>query len=172
MENPSWTQVLAYEEALGYAIGPEVRDKDGISAALAAAAMAAALRQEGRSLLDALDALHLRHGAHVTENFSVRDEAPGGARRRAAIVSRLTSDPPSELAGYELRGVDSPAADVLRLDLGDSLRVIVRPSGTEPKLKCYCEAIEPVEHSVDAARERARRRLSRVRESLSELLVS
>ncbi|MDH3227796.1 MAG: phospho-sugar mutase [Thermoleophilia bacterium] len=172
MENPSLTQVLAYEEALGYAVGPEVRDKDGISAALVAATMAAALHQEGRSLLDALDALHLRHGAHVTENFSVPDDAPGGAERCDTIVSRLVDDPPSELAGHELRRADLPAADVLRLDLGDSLRVAVRSSGTEPKLKCYCEAIEPVEGGVVAARQRARERLSRVREALSKLIVS
>jgi phosphomannomutase len=172
MENPSWTQVLAYEEALGYAIGAEVRDKDGISAALVAATMAAELHAAGRSLLDALDDLHRRHGAHVTENFSVRDDAPGGAERRDAIVSRFVDDPPSELAGHFLRGVDRPAPDVLRLDFGDSLRVVVRPSGTEPKLKCYCEAIEVVEDDVEVARDRARERLSRVRESLSELLVS
>ena len=90
MEHPELVQVLAYEEAIGYAIGPEVRDKDGLSAARGGGVDGrGGRRARGRTLLDELDDLHRRHGAHVTDNFSLRDEAPGGAARRAALVERL-----------------------------------------------------------------------------------
>ena len=87
MEHPELVQVLAYEEALGYAIGPEVRDKDGLSAALAVASMAAAqARPRAGRCSTRSTPCTARHGAHVTDNFSLRDEAPGGAARRAALV--------------------------------------------------------------------------------------
>jgi phosphomannomutase len=173
MEHPEWTQVLAYEEANGYAIGPEVRDKVGLSAALAVASMAAAGRARGRTLLDALDDLHRRHGAHVTDNFSLRDEAPGGAERRAVLVGRLIASPPERVGEERVSGVRTLASDVLRIDLAGGLRVIVRPSGTEPKLKCYCEAVEPAAGGdVEGARARARERLARVREGLGALLLA
>jgi phosphomannomutase len=173
MEDPGSVQVLAYEEAIGYAIGPDVRDKDGISAALAVASMAAAARAAGRTILDELDDLHRRHGAHVTDNFSLRDEAPGGAARRAALVERLIADPPARVGALATTGVRALAPDVLRIDLEAGVRVIVRPSGTEPKLKCYCEAVEPVpDGDVAAARERARARLADVRAGLTASLLS
>jgi phosphomannomutase len=173
MEHPELVQVLAYEEAIGYAIGPEVRDKDGLSAAVAVASMAAASRAQGRTLLDDLDDLHRRHGAHVTDNFSLRDEAPGGAARRAALVQRLVASPPERIGPERATGVRSPAPDVLRIELGDRMRVVVRPSGTEPKLKCYCEAVEPVaDGDVEEARRRARARLAAVHEGLAALLLS
>ncbi len=173
MENPEWVQVLAYEEAIGYAIGAEVRDKDGLSAAVAVAAMTSAAKAEGRTLLDNLDDLHRRHGAHVTDNFSLRDEAPGGAERRGALVGRLIASPPARVGSYEATRIQAVAADVLRIDLTDDVRVIVRPSGTEPKLKCYCEAVEPSpDGDVVAARDRARVRLADVRAGLNTLLLS
>ena len=172
MEHPELRQVLAYEEALGYAIGADVRDKDGISAALAVACMADLAAAGGGDLLALRDDLHARHGAHVTENFSVKDETPGGAERRDAAVARLIADPPDPLAGHALRGSDRPADDVLRLDYGDGLRVVVRPSGTEPKLKCYCEAVEPAGADPADARARARTRLADVRGALEALVVS
>ncbi len=173
MEDPSLVQVLAYEEAIGYAIGPEVRDKDGISGAVAVASMASAARAAGRTLLDDLDELHRRHGAHVTDNFSLRDEAPGGGARRAALVERLIAAPPSEVGSHATTAVRALAADVLRIDLDGGVRVIVRPSGTEPKLKCYCEAVEPATGGdVEGARARARERLADVHAGLAELLLS
>ena len=172
MEHPELVQVLAYEEALGYAIGPEVRDKDGLSAAVAVASMATASRARGRTLLDELDDLHRRHGAHVIDNFSLRDEAPGGAARRAALVERLVAAPPGRIGGERAIGVRSLAPDVLRIDLEDGIRVVVRPSGTEPKLKCYCEAVEAVRGDLEGARRRARARLAGVREGLAALLLS
>jgi phosphomannomutase len=173
MEDPGLTQVLAYEEAIGYAIGPEVRDKDGLSAAVAVAAMASRFAADGRTLLDGLDDLHRRHGAHVTDNFSLRDDAPEGAARRAALVGRLSAAPPTAVGGLGVRAARSLAADVLRLDLEGGVRVVVRPSGTEPKLKCYCEAVEPVGGGdVEGARARAAGRLAAVRSGLSELLLA
>lgn len=173
MERPELTQVLAYEEALGYAIGADVRDKDGLSAALAVASMAAARAARGQTLLDALDELHRRHGAHVVDNFSLRDEAPGGGARRAALVERLAAAPPRSLGGEPVAAARALAPDVLRLELAGGGRVAVRPSGTEPKLKCYCEAVEPVgADGPEAARARARARLAAVREGLGELLVA
>ncbi len=173
MEDPSSVQVLAYEEAIGYAIGPEVRDKDGISAALAVASMASAAHSAGRTLLDDLDDLHRLHGAHVTDNFSLRDEGPGGSERRAALVERLIAAPPGHVGSLATTAVRALAADVLRIDLEAGVRVIVRPSGTEPKLKCYCEAVEPVpDGDVVAARARARARLADVRAGLTASLLS
>ena len=171
MEHPEWTQVMAYEEAIGYAIGADVRDKDGLSAALAVAAMASAEHARGRTLLDALDSLHVRHGAHVTQNFSLRYEGSDWRRRRGDALSRLTATPPDELAGNPILDIRRLAADVLRIDL-QALRVIVRPSGTEPKLKCYCEATEDVSgRDLAAARSHAADRLRSVREALTALLV-
>jgi phosphomannomutase len=171
--HPELTQVLAYEEALGYAIGADVRDKDGLTAALATASMAAAEAARGRTLLDALDDLHRRHGAHVVDNFSLRDESPGGGARRAALVGRLAADPPASLGGRRVTAAAALAPDVLRLELAGGDRVAVRPSGTEPKLKCYCEAVEPVRGGgVEGARERARARLAAVRAGLAELLAA
>jgi phosphomannomutase len=173
MAHPEWTQVLAYEEAIGYAVGPEVRDKDGISAAVAVASMASWAAARGLTLPGMLDALHERHGAHVTDNFSLRDEAPGGAARRAALVGRLTAAPPERVGEEAVTAVASLASDVLRIDLAGGTRVVVRPSGTEPKLKCYCEAVEPVAgDGVAAARERARARLAGVRAGLEALLLA
>ena len=173
LEHPELTQVLAYEEALGYAIGADVRDKDGLTAALATASMAAAAAARGRTLLDALDDLHRRHGAHVVDNFSLRDEAPGADARRAALVGRLAAGPPAGLGGRRVTAAAAPAPDVLRIELEGGDRVAVRPSGTEPKLKCYCEAVEPVRGGdVEAARDRARARLAAVREALAELVAA
>ncbi len=173
MERPDLVQVLAYEEALGYAIGPDVRDKDGLTAALAVASMAAAEAARRRTLCDALDRLHERHGAHVVDNFSLRDDAPGGGARRAALVERLAADPPARLGPERMTAARALAPDVLRLDLTGGVRVCVRPSGTEPKLKCYCEAVEPVRAGdVAGARARARARLAGVRAGLGELLLA
>ena len=172
MEHPEWTQVLAYEEAIGYAVGPDVRDKDGISAAVAVASMTSWAAARGLTLPDVLDALHTRHGAHVTDNFSLRDEAPGGTERRAALVGRLTASPPGRVGEERVTAVATLASDVLRIDLDDGVRVIVRPSGTEPKLKCYCEAVEAVgADGLAAARERATARLAGVRAGLERLLL-
>lgn len=171
LQHPELRQVLAYEEAIGYAIGADVRDKDGLSAAVAVASMACWEQAAGRTLLDALDALHVRHGAHVTENFSLRYEGVGWRERRDDALAAFVAAPPERVGDVEVREVGHLAPDVLRIDLAGGLRVVVRPSGTEPKLKCYCEAIEPVvADGLHEARARARARLGATRAALMRLL--
>jgi phosphomannomutase len=171
LAHPELHQVLAYEEAIGYAIGADVHDKDGLSGALAVASMVAWEKARGRTLLDALDALHIRHGAHITENFSLRYEGPGWRERRDDTVAALVASPPTHIGDDPVDAIRWLAPDVLRVDLAGGLRVLVRPSGTEPKLKCYCEAVEPIgADGLDAARLRARERLAAVRRALMALL--
>jgi phosphomannomutase len=134
--------VFAYEEALGLCVDPDaVRDKDGISAAVAAADLVASAKAGGRTVPDLLNALAIAHGVYLTEQIALRfEELP----RIGALMTRLRNDPPTELAGEAVRSEDLlPDADVFRLR-GEGLRVVVRPSGTEPKLKAYLEIVAPV----------------------------
>jgi len=168
---------FGYEEALGYCVAPEVvRDKDGVSAALLVAEQAAGLAAVGRSLLDVLDDLAVEHGVYATDAFSVR---VSDLALMPALMERLRSAPPSQVAGVAVVQLDDlargdgglPPTDGLRFFLADQSRVIVRPSGTEPKVKVYLEAIEPVDGRDDlaAARQRARTRLSALRTAFEEL---
>jgi phosphomannomutase len=166
---------FGYEEALGYCVDPEhVKDKDGVSALLAVCELAAALKASGRTLRDRLDELARRHGLHATDQLSVRfadlDQIP-------ATMQRLREAPPTTLGGLEVTDVvdlsegsaDLPPTDGLRFQLGEHARVIVRPSGTEPKVKCYLEVVVPVdddEDGVDAARISAAGRLDAIRADL------
>ncbi len=141
---------FGYEEALGYCVAPHlVRDKDGVSAALLLAELTATLKAQGRLLTDLLDDLAVEHGVHATDSFSVR------VSDRAQIdplMARLRADLPTHVAGVAVDRVDDlargdgglPPTDGLRYHLADDSRVIVRPSGTEPKVKIYLEVIEPV----------------------------
>ena len=143
--------VLGYEEALGYAVGEAVSDKDGIGAALVMAELVASLKDEGRSLCDLLDDLHRRHGVHATGQRSIRFEStPGREQPMKRAMAALRAAPPAALAGAAVTGVHDlaagsphlPPADAVVLEvLGREARVIVRPSGTEPKMKIYAEAI-------------------------------
>ncbi len=166
--------VYGYEEALGYCVAPQVvRDKDGVSAALLVAELAAGLKAQGRTLLDVLDDLALAHGVHATDAFSVR---VSDLALMPALMQRLRSDPPDSLGGVAISQVDDlsrgdgglPPTDGLRYLLADRSRAIVRPSGTEPKVKVYLEAIEPVAGRADlsAGRDRARARLAALRTDL------
>jgi phosphomannomutase len=166
-----------YEEALGYCCDPEgVKDKDGVTAALLVAELAAALKSRGRTLLDVLDDLARVHGLHLTGQVSVRvtDLAVIGS-----LMARLRSAPPSDLGGMAVQGTDDlldpggplPPTDGLRFRLVGGARVIVRPSGTEPKVKCYLEVVEPVAGGdVAAARAAAGARLDALRADVSTLL--
>jgi phosphomannomutase len=138
--------VYGYEEALGYCVAPAIAaDKDGITAALRVAEMAASLKSDGRTLLDALADIYAQYGRHATAQLSVRMQ---NIRDIAAAVQRLREHPPHELAGRRVTGIDDlakgidglPPTDGVRLRFDDG-HVIVRPSGTEPKLKCYLEYI-------------------------------
>ena len=162
--------VLGYEEALGYAVGDAVGDKDGIGAALVMAEFVASLKAEGRSLCDLLDDLHRRHGVHATGQRSIRFEsAPGREQPMKRAMAALRAAPPAALAGAAVTRVhdlaagsgDLPAADAVVLEVsGHQARVVVRPSGTEPKMKVYAEAVVAPDGvgpaALDAARAEAR----------------
>ena len=157
--------VYAYEEALGHCVDPDsVRDKDGISAAVVACDLAATLKASGRSLLDALDELAVEHGVHLTDQVSLRFT---DLSRIGALMAKLRQSPPAGFGYEDLL----PEADVLRLT-ADGVRVVVRPSGTEPKLKAYLEVVEPVAEGAElaAARERAVEKLKAIRTQVAELL--
>ncbi|MFW5475029.1 phospho-sugar mutase [Knoellia sp. CPCC 206450] len=167
-----------YEEALGYCVDPErVRDKDGVSAALVVAEIAASLKAEGRSVTDRLDELAVEHGVHATDAFSVRVQ---DLSLIDTIMAQLRAEPMSSVAGVEVSRVDDlaagdgglPPTEGLRWFLADDSRVIVRPSGTEPKLKVYLEVIEPVDgDDLGGARSRAAERLAAIRADLEALTV-
>jgi phosphomannomutase len=165
--------VFGYEEALGYAVSPSVaRDKDGISAALAVSLLAAELKADGRTLLDRLDELATEHGLFVTGQLSVRVE---DLSLISDAMTRLRSTPPTRLLGREVAYADlaleDPPVDAVRL-LGDGVRVIVRPSGTEPKLKAYLETVVPVHEDAGliAARGRGEDELDQLRAEMSAAL--
>ncbi|SDT22660.1 phosphomannomutase [Friedmanniella luteola] len=165
---------FGYEEAIGYCVDPEaVPDKDGISALVRVLALAADLKAQGLTLVDRLDEIARVHGVHHTSQLSVR-VADLGLIRDA--MARLRAAPPATLAGEPVEvedlapgsaGLPPTDAVVLR---GDATQVVVRPSGTEPKLKCYLEVREPPGTDVSTARRRAEDRMSRVRAEMSTVL--
>jgi phosphomannomutase len=171
--SPEAPLVFGYEEALGYAVTPTVaRDKDGISAALAVALLAAELATEGRRLTDRLDELATEHGLFATGQLSVR---VADLSLISGAMARLRARPPVRLLGRDVEVTDlaesEPPVDAVRL-LGDGVRVIVRPSGTEPKLKAYLETVVPVQDDagVPAARGRGADELAQLRAEMSEAL--
>ena len=138
---------FGYEEALGYCVDSHsVNDKDGISAAIVLAQLATDLRMDGKTLLDLLDEIWLRHGFHGTEQISVRVKDLG---QIATLLTSLRANPPSHIAGKRVIAIDDlmapkddlPPTDGLRLWLEGDIRIIIRPSGTEAKVKCYVEVI-------------------------------
>jgi phosphomannomutase len=178
--------LFAYEEALGYCVAPGmVRDKDGLTAALLVAELAAELKADGRTLIDALDDLARRHGVHATDQLSVRVD---DLEMITGAMARLREHPPATLGGARVVSAEDlatgagglPGTDALRYRTRDDVRVVVRPSGTEPKLKCYLEAIVPViDSAIDSdgspdglasARQVAADRLAAVRDDLSAAL--
>jgi phosphomannomutase len=150
---------FGYEEALGYCVDPDaVRDKDGISAAILVAELAARLRSEGRGLSDALDDIARGYGLHATGQLSVRVEELSLIDE---VMRALRTSPPTILGGRTVEAVEDlaegvgglPPTEGLRFLLDAGARVIVRPSGTEPKIKCYLEVIVPAgDGDVDSAR--------------------
>ena len=172
--------VYGYEEALGYCVGGEngvpVRDKDGIGAALTVAALAAEAKTQGHTVQELLDDQARRYGLHATAQLSVRVE---DLSIIAGAMARLRKSPPAALGGRTVTemadladGVEGlPPADVLRLRLSGGGRVVVRPSGTEPKLKCYLEVVVPVTGSADEARTAAAAGLSALRDDLAGALA-
>ncbi|WP_159802375.1 phospho-sugar mutase [Arthrobacter zhaoguopingii] len=167
-----------YEEALGYCVAPAaVRDKDGISAGLLLAELAAATKAAGRTLFDLLDDAFLAHGLHAADQLSVR---VASLPLLGEMMARLRSNPPQAFAGSPVatavdlsQGSENlPPTDGLLYLTADSTRVIIRPSGTEPKLKCYLEVIEPVASAegLPGAKATARVRLQAVRADVGAAL--
>jgi phosphomannomutase len=150
LENDGYRLVYGFEEALGSAVGGVVADKDGIAAAVAFADLARGLAAEGRSVLDRLAELHRAHGLWVSHQSSVVHEGVEGARRITDARARIGDAPPSSIAGAEVlevvdfrSGAESRPAwlgehDLVAFTLGEG-RVMIRPSGTEPKCKVYVD---------------------------------
>jgi phosphomannomutase len=141
LEAEGVTYIFGYEEALGYATSTSVRDKDGISAALRLADLAARLKHEGQTLIDRRDALFTEHGFVADRQVSVRFEGANASARMQAAVERVRTNPPSEIGGIAVERVTEPDATVLVFELEGGHRAMLRPSGTEPKLKHYFYAV-------------------------------
>ena len=165
--------VFGYEEALGYAVGDVVRDKDGFGAALAMLRLAEEAKSADRSVLDIYDDLERTYGVHLTSQLTLR------TADQAQVMSRLRAAPPDAFGGEPVAGLtdladgagDVPRADVLIFRLVGG-RVVLRPSGTEPKIKCYIEITEMAAgRSLAAAREAAAVRLVPLRAALEALLA-
>jgi phosphomannomutase len=172
--HPGTRFVFGYEEALGYVIGDVVRDKDGIGAALALLGLAARARSGGESLLDAYAALEAKHGVHLTAQLTVATTAPLDimARLRAAPMTELGGTPVLSVADLSGGTRELPSADVLSYRLAGG-RVVIRPSGTEPKIKAYLETVEPVTGGrLTEARRAAHARLDPLRAAVQEILAS
>lgn len=175
--------VFCYEEALGYCVSGDgdrpVADKDGVSAALTVAAIAAEAKRRGRTLLDLLDDQARRYGLHLTRQLSVRatDLALLTETMRA-----LRADPPTGFADLRVEGMRDfaaggrglPPTDALRYDLTGPIRarVTLRPSGTEPKLKAYLEVATPVAGSAADARAKAGERLAALYDAVADRILA
>ena len=138
---------FGYEEALGYAVDSNsVNDKDGISAALMIVQIATDLKRESRTLNDFLDEIWSKYGYHGTKQISVRVDS---LEQIATILGRFRNNTPQSIAGYRVIGFDDlekpvsglPPTNGVRIFLEPNIRIIVRPSGTEPKIKCYIEVV-------------------------------
>jgi len=149
LRRPGHRFVFGYEEALGYEVGDLVADKDGLSAALVAAELAARAKEQGTSVIGRLDDLESRFGVHKTAQWSLRLAGPMAGAEMAEVVGRWRRHPPASLAGLAVNelvdlyeGTEQlPATDALVFRLEGGARVVLRPSGTEPKLKAYFEVI-------------------------------
>lgn len=163
---------FGYEEAIGYCVDSQtVNDKDGISAALVLTQLSSELKAQGRTLLDLLDEIWLRHGYHGTEQISVR---VSDMSQIANVLDSLRTTPPQEIAGRRVISIDDlmrpndelPPTEGLRFWLAGGIRVIIRPSGTEAKVKCYLEVI------THEGAEKARQILAQLRVPVTTLLNS
>jgi phosphomannomutase len=184
--------LFGYEEALGYAVTDLVRDKDGMSAALALAGAAAEAKSQGRTVADLLDDITRRFGLYATGQFSV--DLSGGAvsdeEAVAALLAAARNAPPLSLLGQPVTSMDDlglglrsradgtkdplafPRSDVIIWRCGDGTRVAVRPSGTEPKVKIYLQVVLPAAGHENLAplRAQAAERLADLRQEIAEVL--
>ena len=160
---------FGYEEAIGYAVDSDnVNDKDGISAAIFLAQIAVDLKRDGLTISDLLSQVWERHGFHGTEQISIRVTDMSAITH---LLAGLRANPPREIAGRAVESVDDlaapkdglPPTDGLRIWLAGGIRIIVRPSGTEAKMKCYIEV-------VTATSDESQKLLDEIRQPLKELL--
>ena len=167
---------FGYEEAIGFCPDPaHVRDKDGIATSVVAASLVAALKAQGRSVWDELERLACLHGLHVSSPLTFRVEE---IEQIASGMARLRAQPPSVLAGSPVvevsdlsqgyRGLPPTDGVLVLTEAGD--RVIARPSGTEPKLKCYLEVILPVTEGEPLPWDQARERLDAIKGAFAEII--
>ena len=190
LERQGYEFVFGYEEALGYCVGSVVRDKDGISAALLAAEVAAVLRSRGLTLFDQLDAISRRWGVFASAQVNLTRKGASGLASIRAMMSALRSSPPGHVgddqvvavADYEARvrtdvrsrrtsALSLPGSNVLAYELASGSRIIARPSGTEPKAKFYFDVPEQLgeKEPVSQARERANARLERLKDAFQSV---
>lgn len=172
---PGTGLVYAYEEAIGHCVDPAaVRDKDGITAALLACDLVAALAAQGRSVIDQLDDLAHRHGVYLTSSVTAHSDDS------AAVMTRLRNAPPPMLAGFDVAAEDLlTRRDQLRTDAmiltggdqSESVRLAVRPSGTEPKIKAYIEIRVAVRDDLGGARAAAASLMDASQAAASALLL-
>ncbi len=174
MRTPDKRFVFGYEEALGYTVGTIVRDKDGIGTALVLAALAAELNARGETLLDELERIARRYGLYASAQRSLNFAGADGKSKMASLMQKLRDNAPAEIAGRRVlattdisRGlrmakdrtepVDLPSSDVLIFELEGGDRIIARPSGTEPKMKIYCDVCEAMrdDDTLEEAKARA-----------------
>lgn len=175
LDHPDVPFVFGYEEALGYTVGELVRDKDGVGAAVMFCEMAAALKTQGKTVLDQLDEIYTQFGVFLTGQTSLTYGPDDTVLR--GLTDRLRTQRPSHIgdqkvvsfadleAGLRIdqngeQQLNLPKSDVLIFKLEDGSRVIVRPSGTEPKIKIYYEVRQPVEGTLDQAKSQASQRLA------------
>ncbi len=160
---------FGYEEAIGYAVDSDnVNDKDGISAAIFLAQIAMDLKRDGLTISDLLNQVWERHGFHGTEQISIRVTDMSAITN---VLTGLRANPPREIAGRAVESIDDlatpsdglPPTDGLRIWLAGGIRIIVRPSGTEAKMKCYIEV-------VTATSDESQKLLDEIRQPLKELL--
>ncbi len=174
------TFVYGYEEALGYTIGSVVRDKDGMSAALVLSDLTETLRRRGATLWDRLAELWAEFGAWASSQASVTRTGPEGATELKEAIARLAADPPRHVDGVEVTGLtdfrtdadERPfwlgAQDLVEISFGEMGRALVRPSGTEPKLKVYADLRAEAGSDPMAAQARIRERAQSVAATLAQ----
>lgn len=169
--------IFGYEEAIGFCVDPEgVKDKDGITAGLLFAFIASQLRTKNQTVEDQLDHLAQTHGVYLTAPVTVR---VSDLALMPATMAHLRANAPATLAGSPVDSItdltegspDLPPTDAVVLLNGSGDRAIVRPSGTEPKVKCYLEVIEPVTAGLDNARAEASRRMELLKKDMSAALT-
>lgn len=177
---PGQRFLFGYEEALGYSIGDLVRDKDGVTAALVATELASHLKASGETMLDRLAEIFRTHGAHVTRQRALRLDGADWLDRVTAAMAAIRARPPEVVAERQVASVEDllpggrlPSSDVLIFTL-DGARLVIRPSGTEAKVKCYAEAVEAVPSGGDvwSARARASATVDGVLDAAAALLAT